>query len=91
MMISIPAGNYSNRTTTGSICSISCALTGFYVNSTSGGTLVFRDGGASGTAVSGTITPVIGWHFFPASFPTSAHVTIAVAAIDVTFVFNPIR
>lgn len=91
MMITIPAGSYNNLTSTAAISTGSCVLTGFYVNSTSGGTLVFRDGGASGTTVSGTITPAAGWHFFPASFPTSAHVTIAVAAINVTFVFNPIR
>ncbi len=90
-MIPIPLGSYSNQTGTAAITTIPAVLTGFYVNSTTGGTIVLRDGGASGTGttVSGTITPVIGWHFFPASFPSSIHATIA-NTLDVTFVFNPV-
>ena len=87
-MVPIPLGTYKNATGTGAVTSIPAVLTGFYVNSTTGGTIVFRDGGASGTVVSGTITPAIGWHFFPASFPSSIYATIA-NTLDVTFVFNP--
>lgn len=59
-------------------------LIGFYVNSTTGGTLVLSDGAA---AVSGTITPAIGFHRFPGSFGTSCTATIA-NTLSVTFFFS---
>lgn len=64
-------------------------LIGFYVNSTTGGTLVLTDGGASGTAISGTITPAIGYHAYPAAFraATGAYATIA-NTLNVTFFFQ---
>jgi hypothetical protein len=71
------AGNPKNITATGTVCATGGALLGFYVNSTSSGTLVLRDGGSSGTALSGTITPAIGFHRFPATFGTDLHATIA--------------
>ena len=89
-MVPIPLGSYSNITGPAAVTSKPAVLTGFYVNNTTSGTLVLRDGGASGTTVSGTITPAIGWHFFPASFPSSIHATIA-NTLDVTFVFNTIQ
>ena len=48
---------------------------------------MLRDGGASGTVMSGTITPAIGFHRFPANVGTSLHATIAGTALDVTFFF----
>ena len=86
-MIPLALGSYSNKTSTAAITTVPAVLTGFYVNSTTNGTIVFRDGGSSGTTVSGTITPAIGWHFFPVSFPRSIHATIA-NTLDVTFIFN---
>lgn len=82
------AGQPVNLTSTNAISTVPGNLVGFYVNSTSSGTIVLRDGGASGTAITGTITPAIGWHFLPASFSTSAHVTIA-NTLNVTFIFQP--
>lgn len=76
-----------NVTATASIVATRGRLRGFYVNSTTGGTLVLRDGGASGTALSGTITPAIGWHEFPADFSSSLHATIA-NTLNVTFFFD---
>ena len=87
MLVPLSLGSYSNITGTTAVTTKPAILTGFYVNSTTSGTLVFRDGGASGTTVSGTITPAIGWHFFPVSFPTSIHVTVA-NTIDVTLIYN---
>lgn len=75
-----------NVTSTSAISTGACQLLGFYVNSTTGGTLVLRDGGASGTTMSGTITPVIGFHRFPAVVGTSLHATIA-NTLNVTFFF----
>lgn len=80
-------GTPVNKTATALIATGSGRLAGFYVNSTSSGTLVLRDGGASGTALSGTITPPIGFHRFPAAYATNLHATI-VATLDVTFFIN---
>jgi hypothetical protein len=80
-------GGYKNITETGAVTTGPCQLLGFYVNNTSAGTLVLRDGGASGTVMSGTITPAIGFHRFPANVGSSLHATIAGAALDVTFFF----
>lgn len=83
------AGNYKNVTATAAIETRSGTLLGFYVNSTTGGTLVLRDGGASGTVICGTITPAIGFHRYPAAFGVSGlHATIA-NTLDVTFFYVP--
>ena len=79
-------GAYKNITETGAVTSGPCQLIGFYVNSTTVGTLVLRDGGASGTVVSGTITPAVGFHRFPANIGTSLYFTEG-GTMDVTFFF----
>ena len=78
-----------NRTTTGIVSKAAGSLLGFYVNNKNlGATLVIRDGTtASGTAISGTITPLIGWHEFKAYCPNGCHITIAVDSMDITFFF----
>ena len=80
-------GGYKNITATGAVSTGACQLIGFYVNNTTIGTLVLRDGGASGTVMSGTITPAIGFHRFPANVGTSLHATIAGTALNVTFFY----
>lgn len=65
-----------------------CQLLGFYVNSTTAGTLILKKGGSGGTALCGTITPAIGWHKFPASCPSGLHATVG-GTIDVTFFIIP--
>lgn len=65
-----------------------CQLLGFYVASTNAGTLIIKDGGSSGTAISGTITPAAGrYHPYPAVIGTSAYATIGGTALDVTFFY----
>lgn len=59
------------------------SLLGFYVNSTSSGTIIINDGGV---AVSGTITPAIGFHRFPAYCRTNCTVTIG-NTLNVTLMF----
>lgn len=59
-------------------------LVGFYVNSTTAGTIVLRNGSSSGTAISGTITPAIGWHAFPAACENGVHATLG-GTLNVTF------
>lgn len=71
-------------TETGDISKGPCQLIGFYVNSTSSGTVVISDGSA---ALSGTITPAIGFHRFPANCGTKAVATIA-NTLNVTFFFS---
>lgn len=87
MSVQLPeSGGYVKLTATGDVSSKPCYLIGFYVNSTTGGTLVLRDGGSGGTAISGTITPAIGFHRYPAivASATGLHATIA-NTLDVTF------
>ncbi len=79
-------GSAKNLTASGAISAGACQLIGFYVNSTTGGTVIIKDGGASCTALSGTITPAIGFHRFPANIGTSGYATIA-NTLDVTFFF----
>lgn len=62
-------------------------LIGFYVNSTTVGTIVFAKT-SGGTALSGTITPAIGWNAFPMSCPDGLHATIG-GTLNVTFIIVP--
>lgn len=88
MTPTIEYGSPVNLTASGAINANPGALLGFYVNSTTGGTLILKDGGTSGTALTGTITPAIGFHRFPAQFITSAYATIA-NTLNVTFFYVP--
>lgn len=82
-------GTPTNVTATGAISPSAGHLLGFYVNSTTGGTIVIKDGTAStGAAISGTITPAIGFHHFPASFTLGLYVTIA-NTLNVTLFWVP--
>lgn len=73
----VEGGTPVNISSTDDVTTADCVLLGFYVNSTSSGTLVLKKGGSAGTAISGTITPAIGFHRFPASCPGGLHATIA--------------
>lgn len=62
------------------------AILGFYVNNTSSGTLVLSKGTTSGgAAISGTITPAIGWNPFPCISDTGIYATIG-SSLNVTFI-----
>lgn len=85
MSLPIQVGQAYNKTSTADVvATTNCILLGFYVNSTTGGTLVLKRGGSSGTALGGTITPAIGFHHYPARCPGGLHATIA-NTLDVTF------
>ena len=79
-------GGYKNITATGAVSNGPCQLIGFYVNNTTVGTLVLRNGGSGGEVMSGTITPAIGFHRFPANVGVSLYATIG-GALDVTFFY----
>jgi hypothetical protein len=78
-------GSYKRLTATAAVCAGPCQLLGFYVAATTAGTVVLTDGN---TAMSGTITPAIGFHRFPATVGTRLTATIAGSALDVTFLFT---
>ena len=79
-------GGYKNITGTGAVSTGPCQLIGFYVNNTSSGTLVLTDGGSGGTNISGTITPAIGFHRYPANIGSSLYATIG-SSLNVTFFY----
>lgn len=73
---------------TGTVNARPTRLLGFYVNSTSSGTLILYDAASATNAISGTITPAVGWHSFPASCGTGLHVAVG-GTINVTFIYQP--
>jgi hypothetical protein len=88
MALIVEGGSPVNLTSSGAVSNVPGILLGFYVNSTSSGTVVLRNGGSAGTAISGTITPAVGFHRFPAAVGTSCYATIG-ATLDATFFFQP--
>jgi hypothetical protein len=81
-------GSYKNATSTGNVSPRAGALLGFYVNSTSSGTIVLYDSATTTTTtvISGTITPAIGWHSFPVGVANGIYAVIG-GTLNVTFVF----
>ena len=82
----VEAGTPVNISSSGAVSLVAGTLLGFYVNSTTSGTVVVRNGGAAGTVLSGTITPAIGFHRFPAYCPVGCYLTLA-NTINVTALF----
>ena len=83
----IEVGKYKNLTSTADVFTGNGALMGFYVNSVAGGTLVLKEGGSSGTALGGAISPSTGYNAFPVGVSGGLHVTIT-GTIDVTFFYR---
>lgn len=83
----LQAGTYSNKTATANIVPRDGVMLGFYVNSTSTGTIQFYDSATTTTttAISGVITPAIGWHFYPISFANGLYAVIA-STLNITIV-----
>lgn len=73
-------------TGTGTISPRGGRLVGFYVNSTTAGTIALTD--ANG-AIGGTITPAVGWHFYPIGYVGSLSVVVG-GTINVTFMIKPV-
>ncbi len=90
MGVQVETGTPVNLAASGAIALRPGTLIGFYVNSTNAGTLVLANGGSGGAVVSGTITPAIGFHRFPAYFNNAAgpYATIGGTALNVTFLFQ---
>lgn len=77
-----------NVTATGNIKADQGTLGGFYVNSTSAGTIILYNSATTTTtdAMSGTITPAIGFHRFPAAFAAGLYVVIG-GTLNVTLFY----
>ena len=77
-----------NLTVSGAISLCRGSLLGFYVNSTTAGTIIIKDGGTGGTALGGTITPSVGWNTYPAASTSASGLWATIGGtIDVTFFF----
>jgi hypothetical protein len=83
----IEVGATKNMTATGDVFTVNGSFMGFYVNSTSGGTIVLRQGGSGGTVLGGTISPNAGYHAYPSGISGGLHVTIS-GTIDLTFFYR---
>ncbi len=85
----VKSGTPINLTATAAVGKRAGTLLGFYVNNkTVGATLVLSAGtAAGGTALTGTITPLIGWHSMEIYCPSGVFATIAVQAMDLTFFY----
>ena len=88
-MQSVESGTPINLSATAAVGIRAGTLIGFYVNNkTAGATLVLSHGSVTGgTAITGTITPLIGFHEFLAYCPSGCFATIAVQPMDITFFF----
>lgn len=82
-------GQATNVAATADVYSGSCTLLGFYVNNTNAGTIVFHDAISASAAITGTITPAIGFHELPVDFATGLRVVIGGTALDVTLFYKP--
>lgn len=82
----VQSGAPVNLAASGTVSLVAGTLIGFYVSSTASGTIIIRNGGSGGTAISGTITPAIGYHAFPAYCTTGCYATIA-NTLNVTLFF----
>jgi len=85
----VQSGTPVNLAATAAVSKAAGTLLGFYVNNkTIGATLVLGHGSAAGgTAITGTITPLIGFHALQVYCPTGLFATIAVQPMDITFFF----
>jgi hypothetical protein len=72
-------------TATGTISPRQGKISGFYVNSTTVGTIALAD---SNGAIGGTITPAVGWHFYPIGFQGALSAVIG-GTLNVTFIVQP--
>ena len=88
-MQAVESGTPVNIAATAVVGKVAGTLIGFYINSVGlGATLVLSHGtAAGGTAITGTVTPLIGWHELKVYCPTGVYATIAVAAMNVTFFY----
>jgi hypothetical protein len=88
MIGNLNVGVYKNQTATGNVKSSQGAIIGFYVNSTTAGTIQFYDDSATATTtpITGLITPGIGWHFLPVTFASGLYAVVG-GTLNVTIAY----
>jgi hypothetical protein len=86
-MQQVESGTPILLTDDGIVSKVAGNLLGFYVNSTNAGTIIIHNAQAATNAVSGTITPAIGWRAFPAYCPAGCFAEIGGTALNVTLFF----
>lgn len=88
MIGNLNVGVYKNLTATANVKASQGAMLGFYVNSTTAGTIQFYDDAATATTapITGLITPAVGWNELPITFASGLYVVIA-ATLNVTIVY----
>ena len=88
-MQAVKSGTPINLSASAAVATRAGTLLGFYVNNkTAGATLVLSHGSVTGgTAITGTITPLIGWHGLDMYCPAGVFATIAVQPMDITFFY----
>lgn len=65
---------------------LQCTILGFYVNNTTALTMTLSKGTTSGgTAITGTITPAIGFHRYPVTSDTGLYFNLTGGSGSVTF------
>lgn len=88
-MQNLQTGTFANKTASANIKASQGNLLGFFVNSTSAGTVAFYDDPSTGTAtpITGTITPAAGnWYPLPAAFATGLNLVVG-GTINVTIIY----
>lgn len=85
----VQSGTPINLAATATVSKAAGTLIGLYVNNkTAGATLVLTHGSAAGgAAITGTVTPLIGFHALHIYCPSGLFATIAVQPMDITFFF----
>jgi hypothetical protein len=79
---------YKNLTASANIKSTAGIMLGFYVNSTTSGTINLYDSATTTTTtvISGTITPALAFNTFPCAFSSGLYVVIG-GTLNVTFFY----
>lgn len=80
-------GTSKNITASGNVKNVSGGMIGFYVCSTTAGTIQLYDDAATGTTLplTGLITPVMGWNQLPVAFASGLNAVIG-GALNVSIV-----
>lgn len=84
----LEVGSYTNLTASANVKSGQGAMIGFYVNSTTSGTIRFYDDASTGTttSITGVITPAIGMNYLPVCFSNGLNAVIA-NTLNVTIIW----
>lgn len=81
-------GGYKRLTGTANVASSQGGILGFYVSSTTAGTIQFYDDAGTGTMIpiTGVITPAIGAHGLSCAFGNGLYAVIG-GTLDVTIIY----